>query len=208
MFRILSLDGGGLMGAFSASVLATLERTTGRRIVDHFDLITGTSTGGIIAIGLAMGASAEQILRSTRSGARLSFPGRQGRRRLAQDLRNLRRPKFSPQALREAITSVVGDQPLSAARTRLAIPAYDASMGRIYVFKTPHHPGPSAGPRPARRSTSRWRPRPRPPTSPPTALPDHRGVFIDGGLWANCPAMVGIVEALAFCEPAWRTSTC
>ena len=34
--RILSLDGGGLMGAFSASVLATLEQTTGRRIVAHF----------------------------------------------------------------------------------------------------------------------------------------------------------------------------
>ena len=34
----------------------------------------------------------------------------------------------------------MGDQPLKAARTRLAIPAYDASMGRIYVFKTPHNP--------------------------------------------------------------------
>jgi len=55
-FRILSLDGGGIMGAFSAGVLATFEKVTGRRIVEHFDLITGTSTGGIIAIGLAMGA--------------------------------------------------------------------------------------------------------------------------------------------------------
>jgi uncharacterized protein len=63
VFRILSLDGGGLIGAFSASVLATLERTTARLIVDHFDLISGTSTGGIIAIGLAMGTPAEQILR-------------------------------------------------------------------------------------------------------------------------------------------------
>ena len=56
-FRILSLDGGGIMGAFAASALAAFERRTGRRIVDHFDLITGTSTGGIIAIGLAMGAT-------------------------------------------------------------------------------------------------------------------------------------------------------
>ena len=53
-FRILSLDGGGIMGAFSAAVLAEFEEVTGRRIVEHFDLITGTSTGGIIAAGLAM----------------------------------------------------------------------------------------------------------------------------------------------------------
>ena len=72
-FRILSLDGGGLMGAFSASVLATLERTTGHRFVDQFDLITGTSTGGIIAIGLGMGASGEQIFASTRKRGRPSF---------------------------------------------------------------------------------------------------------------------------------------
>ena len=57
-FRILSLDGGGIMGAFSVSVLATFEKVTGRKgVVEYFDLITGTSTGGIIAIGLAMGAS-------------------------------------------------------------------------------------------------------------------------------------------------------
>ena len=66
VFRALSLDGGGMMGAFSASVLATYEREclarTGKGIVDHFDLITGTPTGGIIAVGLAMGASAGKIL--------------------------------------------------------------------------------------------------------------------------------------------------
>jgi patatin-like phospholipase/acyl hydrolase len=62
-FRILSLDGGGMKGAFAASVLATFEQATGRRFVEHFDLITGTSAGGIIAIGLAMGATAEEICR-------------------------------------------------------------------------------------------------------------------------------------------------
>jgi patatin-like phospholipase/acyl hydrolase len=54
--RILSLDGGGIKGAFAASVLVTFERATRWRF-EHFDLITGTSTGGIIAIGRAMGGS-------------------------------------------------------------------------------------------------------------------------------------------------------
>ena len=77
-FRILSLDGGGIMGAFSASALATFEKVTGRRIVEHFDLITGTSTGGIIAIGLAMGASAEEISRFYETEGPRIFPKRSG----------------------------------------------------------------------------------------------------------------------------------
>lgn len=46
-FRILALDGGGIKGAFTASILAAWEQDTGLRIVDHFDLIAGTSTGGM-----------------------------------------------------------------------------------------------------------------------------------------------------------------
>jgi patatin-like phospholipase/acyl hydrolase len=46
------------MGTFAVSAPAMFEHAIGRRIVEHFDQITGTSTGGIIAIGLAMGDSA------------------------------------------------------------------------------------------------------------------------------------------------------
>src|ERR1035437_1921102 len=51
-FRILSIDGGGIRGLIPALVLAELERQTGRAIADCFDLIAGTSTGGILALGL------------------------------------------------------------------------------------------------------------------------------------------------------------
>ena len=60
-FRILALDGGGVKGAYTASVLATLEETTGLACRDHFDLIAGTSTGGIIAIGLGLGLTAREL---------------------------------------------------------------------------------------------------------------------------------------------------
>ena len=67
-----------MMGAFSASVLATYEREclarTGKGLADHFDLMTGTSTGGIIAIGLAMGTTAEQILAFYRERGSKIFP--------------------------------------------------------------------------------------------------------------------------------------
>src|SRR5438046_10353165 len=61
-FQILSLDGGGIKGLFSAAVLAAIEADLNVSIVEHFDLIVGTSTGGIIALGLGLGLRPQQIV--------------------------------------------------------------------------------------------------------------------------------------------------
>src|SRR5262245_34092204 len=111
-FRILSLDGGGLLGTFSASALATFESHIDRKIVEHFDLITGTSTGGIIAIALAMGVPAADILQFYLSRGPTIFP-RAGRATAwVRTLTTLFRPKFRPDPLRKAITDVIGTAPL------------------------------------------------------------------------------------------------
>jgi len=60
--RILAIDGGGIKGALPIGFLARVEEVTGERIVDHFDFIAGTSTGGIIAIGLGLGLPASDVL--------------------------------------------------------------------------------------------------------------------------------------------------
>jgi len=73
-FRILSLDGGGIRGAFTAAVLAHWEESTGLRIADHFDLIAGTSTGGILAIGLGLGLPARELLDFYRKHGAEIFP--------------------------------------------------------------------------------------------------------------------------------------
>lgn len=62
-FQVLSLSGGGYLGLYTAAVLAELEAQTGRRVVDMFDLLAGTSIGGIVALGLAAGVSAASTLR-------------------------------------------------------------------------------------------------------------------------------------------------
>src|ERR1700681_4013250 len=62
-FRILSLDGGGIRGVFPAAFLARLEEHLEHPIRRYFELIAGTSTGGIIAIGLGLGLSANDILK-------------------------------------------------------------------------------------------------------------------------------------------------
>ena len=52
VFRILSIDGGGIRGIIPATILARIEDITGQRIYEMFDLIAGTSTGGLLALGL------------------------------------------------------------------------------------------------------------------------------------------------------------
>lgn len=61
-FQILALDGGGIKGLFSAAILAALEDDLKTRITDHFGLIAGTSTGGLIAIALGLGLSPREIV--------------------------------------------------------------------------------------------------------------------------------------------------
>lgn len=66
--RILALDGGGIRGALSLGFLTEIERLLRQRhgndhllLCDYFDLIGGTSTGAVIAAGLAIGMSAAEI---------------------------------------------------------------------------------------------------------------------------------------------------
>ena len=60
--RILSIDGGGIRGVEPSAFLAALEKDLDEPIGSYFDLIAGTSTGGILAIGLAMGLRASELL--------------------------------------------------------------------------------------------------------------------------------------------------
>ena len=62
-FRILSIDGGGIRGIFPVTFLSGLEERYlgGAPITQYFDLVSGTSTGGIIALGLAAGLTATEM---------------------------------------------------------------------------------------------------------------------------------------------------
>lgn len=197
-FRILSLDGGGIRGAFSASVLSTLEKETGRAVVDHFDLITGTSTGGIIALGLALGLPASAIRDFYRDKGLDIFPGTGLVQRTRDKVRHLFTPKRSHEALEAALRSVFKNMRLGEARCRLVIPTYDAVGGRIYLLKTAHHERFTGE---YQASAVEWA---LATSAAPTYfaasdLAQHPGSsYVDGGVWANCPVMVGVVEAVHF----------
>jgi patatin-like phospholipase/acyl hydrolase len=141
MFRILSLDGGGIKGVFTAAVLASVEDDTKRKIIDHFDLIAGTSTEGILSIGLALGLSAEQLLAFYCHREPKILPATSLIERTAGLFRQFfMGPKVSEETLRQELAEILGGRKFGEARWRLVIPSYDATSGRIYIFKTAHDP--------------------------------------------------------------------
>jgi hypothetical protein len=143
-FRILALDGGGIKGTFTASALATWEEHTKLRIVDHFDLVAGTSTGGILAIGLGMGLSGKQMLTFYQTRGPVIFPVTSFAGKLRHTLRHLFRPKFSQEVLLKELERAYygGREPITLrdSRCRLLIPTYHAVAGASHLFRTPHHP--------------------------------------------------------------------
>ena len=198
MFRVLSLDGGGIKGAFTAAVLASFEADTKSKIIDHFDLIAGTSTGGILAIGLALGLSAEELLNFYRERGPRIFPATSLIERTAGTFRQIfRGPKISQGTLRQELVEILHDRKFGEAQCRLVIPSYDAMSGRIYVFKTAHDPrlrydveAPAVD---VALATSA-----APTYFAAAPFPTHRdGSYVDGGVWANCPALVAVTEATA-----------
>jgi patatin-like phospholipase/acyl hydrolase len=190
-FQILCLDGGGIKGLYSAAVLANVEEDLDIRVTDHFDLITGTSTGGIIALGLGLGLRPREIVRFYVQEGPTIF--RQVR--WWTSLCSLWQRKYPQKPLRQALQKHFGDKRLSDSTKRLVIPSYSLDKDEVYIFKTPHH----------ERLARDWK---EPmwkvalaTSAAPTFFPSCRDVdhirLIDGGIWANNPTMVGIVEAFS-----------
>jgi uncharacterized protein len=191
-FQILALDGGGAKALFTAHVLARLEVDLGTSIRDSFDLIAGTSAGGIIALALGAGIPPAEIVARYSDLVATVFPRK---RRLPTNLpRRLLGPTYDPEALRSGLADLFGETKLGDSTRKLVIPSWDAQNGGVHLFKTPHHPD----------LTRDWRlpmvdvamATSAAPTYFPAAQVDGQR-FIDGGIWANNPSVVAIAEAVS-----------
>lgn len=190
-FQILSLDGGGIRGLFGAMLLAALEKDLGVRVVEHFDLIAGTSTGGIVAIGLGLGLTPQQIVELyVRDGPSIfSNPLGLG------SIQKWYRRKYSALPLENALRSCFGDRLFGESLKRLVVPAYNLGQDDVYLFRTAHHEK-------LRRDyrIPAWKVA-RATSAAPTFFPSSREIdnlrLVDGGVWANNPVMVAVTEALA-----------
>ena len=190
------------MGLYTACVLAALEDECGGPIIDRFDLVAGTSVGGIIALGLANGTPARDIRDAfLKHGADIFTgkpPSQSGFGKKAALIQNASRAKYSPAALRRTIVNLVGeDTCVGDLRHRVIIPTVNLTKGLPQVFKTAHH------------STFKrdWRLKvvdvALATSAAPTFLPLHRiggELFADGGLYANAPDHIALHEAEHFLE--------
>ncbi len=199
-FKVLSLDGGGIKGLYTAELLRRCEEELARgdSISRYFDLVAGTSTGGIIALGLSLGFSAAELLEFYVRDGRLIFPRLPGSwlgtipRRVA----GLFRPHLSYEALESALKQRFRDRLLGEAQTRVVIPAFMIPKTEIAVFKTDHHSDFKND-----YKTEAWKVA-RATSAAPTYLKGHEHkpdgrIFIDGGVWANNPIMVALVDVLS-----------
>lgn len=189
-FRILSLSGGGYRGLFTARILADLEERIGAPIATRFDLIAGTSIGGILALALALEVPAKQMV------ALFEERGDEIFKKRWSFLSYLRSPytQASLAALLESDT-LFGQRILSACTHRVIVPAINHTTGRPVLFKTPHHPSFSTNYKhrlvDIALATS----------AAPGFFPRHtfnNCQYVDGGLFANAPGLLALHEAEHF----------
>lgn len=199
-FQVLALDGGGAKALFTAYVLARLEADLGVCIAEAFDLIAGTSAGGLIALALGAGMRPAEIVDHYATLTARVFPhGRWARWGYAL------RPwtnAYSGDVLRQALEEVLGSRLLGQSHKRLVIPSWDVQRGEVHVFKTPHH----------ERLRRDWQismvdvamATTAAPTFFPAAAVDGQRL-VDGGVWANNPSVVAIGEAVSMLDVPLRS---
>ncbi|MEM8734508.1 MAG: CBASS cGAMP-activated phospholipase [Planctomycetota bacterium] len=211
-FQILSLIGGGIRGAFVVAYLRELEQRTGKAITDSFDLIAGTSTGGIVAAGLALGMTTDELFDFyTNHGAKIFSPREPYRakglmrilfplaaaifrRRTGGNLDAAFRARFCPFQLQEAFDIAFGDRTLKdVQKTRLIIPTVNLTDGEPHVFRSCHEP------KAVHDQDIKISDVVIAATAAPTYFP-HCQIqgkdYVDGGIWSNDPSMLGFAEAV------------
>lgn len=202
--RILSIDGGGIRGIIPALVLARIEKLTNRPIAQLFDLVAGTSTGGILALGLTIPkfpgrpiyAAQEFVRMFEREGPRI-FSRSLVRALVTSD--SLFWKKYSSHGIEEVLLEYFGDARLRDAVTNVLIPSYEIQRRFPFFFKSANARRRSDYDFRARdiaRATSAA-PSYFEPMRIPTGTNSDNYTLIDGGVFANNPAACALVEAQA-----------
>jgi len=196
LFKILSIDGGGIRGVFPAAYLAELENRflSGSSIASHFDMVAGTSTGGIIALALAKGLTAQDALRIYLDKGEDIFPPLVGTDRLIRLVKSISKPKHDQEILRSALYEEFGDELFGAAQIRCVIPCFEGLHGEPFIYKTPHHPDYTLDQHKRMVDIALHT------SAAPTVFPAVQNdgyIMVDGGLFANNPIMNALVDAVA-----------
>ncbi len=205
MYRVLSIDGGGIRGVIPAMLLVHLEQRTGKAIAEMFDLVVGTSTGGILAAGLTVPKgngrpkfTAEDMLalyadRGDEIFERSFWDG-------IASLGGLADEQYGAKPLEKLLKQYLGDATLADCLKPVVITSYDIERREPYFFKTRRaKDGADRNHllRDAARATSAAPTFFEPAVVRSLAKRPTRRVLVDGGVFLNNPALAGYIEAVS-----------
>lgn len=193
-FKIISVDGGGIKGLYSSTILEHLEQRFGP-MSEYFDMMCGTSTGGLIALCLALKIPAKDISKIYEEQGRKIFPKRSYLGGIIRQ--TFWKGKYSDQPLKEVLQAVFEDKKVSDLQNLVCVPSYSLTDARPWVFKRDHG-------KLDRDNNTLLVDVALATSAAPTYFPlceipayNHKQ-FIDGGVWANNPTLVGVIEALTY----------
>jgi patatin-like phospholipase/acyl hydrolase len=198
-FRVLSIDGGGLRGIVPLMILKRIEEMSGKQIYELFDLIVGTSTGGIIACGLTATKDGEtpfltvdKLIELYTTKGKNIFPKKEN---LLTKFNSLINPKFSDKGLDKELKEYFEDITLSQTLKPIIVTSYDINNNEPLIFKSRKsvEVGYDIKLKDVCRATS----------AAPTYLPSYelnyagkKRICIDGGVYVNNPVMVAISDII------------
>lgn len=209
MIRILAIDGGGMRGIIPAMLLAEIEKRMARPAALLFDLIAGTSTGGILALGLTIPKKApgspsmpgmplrsawELVEMYERDGSRIFSRSLWHR---VRSFDNLHHPKYSTSGLEDVLEQYFGEARLRDAATDVLITSYEVERSFPFFFRSAIARQRSDYDFPARdvgRATSAAPTYFKPMKLIAGTTAGHY-TLIDGGVFANNPGACALVEA-------------
>lgn len=198
-FRILSLSGGGYLGLYTAVVLAQLEQKTGAPLGRRFDLLAGTSVGGLLAMALAFEVPMASIVALFHDHGEEVFSARRlpagTVTRLIDLTRSVMGPKYTGAALRAQLQQAFGERTLGQAAHAVVVPAVDVTHSVTKVFKTPHVDA-SHGDQACKAVDITMATCAAPAYFP--SVPIAGRLYADGGLFAVAPDLVAMHEAEHF----------
>lgn len=194
VFKILSIDGGGIKGLYASTILERFEERFNCQISDYVDMICGTSTGGLIALGLSLKIPAKTISELYVKQGQKIFPKKLKCREVFNQVFNT---KYKTEPLKQALEKTFKKKKIKDCNNLLCIPSYDITDGRNWVFKYDHG-------NLTRDNEALCVDVALATTAAPSFFPMmeilfyNRKQFIDGGIWANNPVLVGLIEAIKF----------
>ena len=196
-FKILSIDGGGIKGLYSSTILEHLEKVHGGSCSDYFDLLCGTSTGGLIALGISLKIPASEISKIYSDHGKDIFPKQN--KIIGAFRQALWKGKYSDRPLKKVLDEIFSERIIAESNNLLCIPSYSFTDARPWIFKFDHKEGGLT-----RDNRAKYSDIALATSAAPTYLPlaeisyyDYKQ-FIDGGVWANNPSLIGLIEALTY----------